>query len=46
MRPGHCDVEAPQLRNFGGIHKAACHYPVEHWPMSQAEMETPTETAA
>jgi oligopeptide/dipeptide ABC transporter ATP-binding protein len=46
MRPGHCDVDAPQLRNFGEIHEAACHYPVEHWPMSQAEMETPTETAA
>jgi len=36
---GHCDVEAPQLRPFdGGSHQAACHYPLERWPMTDAEI--------
>ncbi len=35
---GHCDVEEPLLRSFGGGHVAACHYPLEHWPMKADEM--------
>jgi peptide/nickel transport system ATP-binding protein len=36
---GHCDVEAPELRRVGGAgHTAACHYPLERWPMTVAEM--------
>jgi peptide/nickel transport system ATP-binding protein/oligopeptide transport system ATP-binding protein len=38
MKPGHCDVEAPQLRKFDGDHVAACHYPVEKWPISEDEL--------
>ena len=38
MKPGHCDVEAPQLRKFEGNHVAACHYPVEKWPISEEEL--------
>jgi peptide/nickel transport system ATP-binding protein/oligopeptide transport system ATP-binding protein len=38
MRPGHCDVETPELRPFESGHVAACHYPLEHWPMTEAEM--------
>jgi oligopeptide/dipeptide ABC transporter ATP-binding protein len=38
MKPGHCDVEAPQLRKFDGNHVAACHYPVEKWPISEEEL--------
>jgi oligopeptide transport system ATP-binding protein len=34
---GHCDVETPLLRPFEGDHEAACHYPIEHWPMSGEE---------
>ncbi|MEK6275389.1 MAG: dipeptide ABC transporter ATP-binding protein [Actinomycetota bacterium] len=36
---GHCDVEEPPLYPFGtGDHVAACHYPLERWPMSATEM--------
>ena len=35
---GHCDVEEPQLRSFGEGHIAKCHYPLERWPMTSAEM--------
>jgi peptide/nickel transport system ATP-binding protein len=35
---GHCDVEEPALFSFGTHHRAACHYPLERWPMSAEEM--------
>src|SRR5581483_5924548 len=35
---GHCDVEAPQLRELAPHQEAACHYPLERWPMSDAEI--------
>jgi peptide/nickel transport system ATP-binding protein len=35
---GHCDVEEPPLYSFGGGHVAACHYPLERWPMTADEM--------
>jgi oligopeptide/dipeptide ABC transporter ATP-binding protein len=35
---GHCDVEAPQLRDLGEAQLAACHYPLERWPMTEAEI--------
>jgi oligopeptide/dipeptide ABC transporter ATP-binding protein len=36
---GHCDVETPELLPHGGPgHLAACHYPLERWPMSEDEM--------
>jgi oligopeptide/dipeptide ABC transporter ATP-binding protein len=35
---GHCDVEEPLLRRFGSDHEAACHYPLERWPMTADEM--------
>jgi peptide/nickel transport system ATP-binding protein/oligopeptide transport system ATP-binding protein len=35
---GHCDVETPLLRELGPRHEAACHYPLERWPMSDAEV--------
>jgi len=35
---GHCDVEEPQLYSFGHDHVAACHYPLERWPMEADEM--------
>jgi oligopeptide/dipeptide ABC transporter ATP-binding protein len=38
---GHCDVEEPELRSFGGDHVAACHYPLERWPMDIAERPAP-----
>jgi len=35
---GHCDVEEPPLYPFGEGHVAACHYPLERWPMTASEM--------
>jgi oligopeptide/dipeptide ABC transporter ATP-binding protein len=40
MRPGHCDVDTPELRPFEPGHVAACHYPLEHWPMTEEEMRS------
>jgi oligopeptide transport system ATP-binding protein len=34
---GHCDVETPALRRVGDGHYAACHYPLERWPLSEEE---------
>jgi oligopeptide/dipeptide ABC transporter ATP-binding protein len=45
---GTCDVEMPALRAFDGDHVAACHYPVERWPMTEAELRvgaTPASAA-
>jgi oligopeptide/dipeptide ABC transporter ATP-binding protein len=38
---GHCDVETPLLRPFARDHLAACHYPLERWPMSGEELARP-----
>ena len=35
---GHCDVEDPPLYSFGNGHVAACHYPLERWPMTADEI--------
>jgi oligopeptide/dipeptide ABC transporter ATP-binding protein len=36
---GHCDVETPLLRPMGDTdHVAACHYPLERWPLTAEEM--------
>ncbi len=35
---GHCDVEAPQLRELAPGQQAACHYPLERWPMTDDEI--------
>jgi oligopeptide/dipeptide ABC transporter ATP-binding protein len=35
---GHCDVEEPQLRELAPGHAAACHYPLERWPMTDEEI--------
>ena len=35
---GHCNVEEPQLRALGDRHTAACHYPLERWPMTVEEI--------
>jgi oligopeptide/dipeptide ABC transporter ATP-binding protein len=41
FREGHCDVETPPLYEFGDGHVAACHYPLERWPMTEEEMRRP-----
>jgi len=35
---GHCDVEEPPLYPFPGGQVAACHYPLERWPMTGDEV--------
>jgi oligopeptide/dipeptide ABC transporter ATP-binding protein len=35
---GHCDVEVPPLYSMGAGHYAACHYPLERWPLTADEM--------
>jgi len=35
---GHCDVEAPELRELAPRQAAACHYPLERWPMTDEEI--------
>jgi len=35
---GHCDVEEPVLRELAPAHSAACHYPLEKWPMTDDEI--------
>jgi oligopeptide transport system ATP-binding protein len=38
---GDCDVNTPPLYPFGKNHTAACHYPLERWPMTGEEMSRP-----
>ena len=45
FREGHCDVEEPALYPFGDGHSAACHYPLERWPLTEAEMRRRQEAA-
>jgi peptide/nickel transport system ATP-binding protein len=35
---GRCDVDAPELRELEPHHEAACHYPLERWPMTDDEI--------
>ena len=35
---GQCNVDTPQLRELERSHEAACHYPLERWPMSDDEI--------
>jgi oligopeptide transport system ATP-binding protein len=46
FQEGHCDVEEPPLYPFGDGHVAACHYPLERWPLVADEMRTPSRQAA
>ncbi|MGZ4382719.1 MAG: ABC transporter ATP-binding protein [Gaiellaceae bacterium] len=45
MKPGHCDTVAPEFRRFDGNHVAACHYPVERWPIGEEELRRYTGAA-
>ena len=40
FRPGRCDTEEPHLEPIPGDshHVAACYYPLERWPMDDAEL--------
>ncbi|MDQ5820619.1 MAG: dipeptide ABC transporter ATP-binding protein [Actinomycetota bacterium] len=45
FREGHCDVDTPPLYSFGDGHVAACHYPLESWPLTAAEIRRPSGRA-
>ncbi len=40
---GKCDVDTPPLEPVGVdvTHLSACHFPLEHWPMTEDEMRRP-----
>ena len=43
---GKCNVDTPLLEPVGGdSHLAACHFPLEHWPMTEEEMRRPQGAA-
>jgi len=47
FHPGHCDLEEPPLHGSGDEHGVACHYPLERWPMTPAEIaKRPAEAVA
>ena len=46
FREGVCDVDEPLLRPFGDGHEAACHFPLERWPLTEEEIRNPSETVA
>jgi oligopeptide transport system ATP-binding protein len=46
FHPGHCDVEEPPLYPFGTKHRAACHYPLERWPMTPDEIRRAEQAVA
>jgi peptide/nickel transport system ATP-binding protein/oligopeptide transport system ATP-binding protein len=43
---GVCDVVDPPAREFGYDHVATCHYPLETWPMTEAQMRRSGEPVA
>jgi oligopeptide/dipeptide ABC transporter ATP-binding protein len=43
---GRCDVDMPELRSFSADHVAACHYPLERWPMTTDEIRRPGQATA
>jgi oligopeptide/dipeptide ABC transporter ATP-binding protein len=44
FREGHCNVDEPPLYTFGSGQSAACHYPLERWPMTADEIARPGVT--
>ena len=44
---GKCNVDTPELAPHGGDdHYAACHFPLEHWPMGEDEMRHASHAVA
>jgi oligopeptide transport system ATP-binding protein len=46
FHPGHCDVVEPPLAAVTTTHGAACHYPLERWPMSPHEIAATRQAVA
>jgi oligopeptide/dipeptide ABC transporter ATP-binding protein len=43
FQPGKCDVDEPELYRFAEGHNAACHFPLERWPLTASEIRRPAE---
>jgi peptide/nickel transport system ATP-binding protein len=43
---GRCDTDTPVLRSFERDHDAACHHPVERWPMTEDELRRTSYAAS
>ncbi len=41
FQDGKCNVDLPELQSFGPHHEAACHFPVERWPLTAEELAHP-----
>jgi oligopeptide/dipeptide ABC transporter ATP-binding protein len=41
---GVCDADEPALLTLGDGHLAACHFPLERWPLTAEEMRAPSAT--
>jgi len=46
FQEGRCDVEEPPLYSFGNGHVAACHYPLERWPLALEDFRRPGPSAS
>ena len=46
FQPGKCDVDEPELFGFGSGQSAACHFPLERWPLTADEIRRPAESAS
>jgi oligopeptide transport system ATP-binding protein len=46
FQAGHCDVVDPPLSPCGDGHVAACHYPLERWPLAADEFRKPAAGAS
>jgi oligopeptide/dipeptide ABC transporter ATP-binding protein len=48
FRAGHCDIEEPVLEPSpeDASHVAACHYPLERWPVDESELRSAQERPA
>jgi oligopeptide/dipeptide ABC transporter ATP-binding protein len=44
-RMGVCDVDEPELRSMTAGQLAACHFPLERWPLTAEEIRTPISDA-
>ena len=45
VQSGVCDVDEPELLESATGHSRACHFPLEHWPMSPEELRQPASVA-
>jgi oligopeptide/dipeptide ABC transporter ATP-binding protein len=45
FQQGTCDVNEPQLEEKEGLHEAACHFPLEGWPLNDLRLPSTAASA-